>query len=233
MEYIKVEWPESQVIMNLSESQKQNYGVELSAENSYFIPKENYEEVMKAAQDADSKIVLYTDDESDWLSRESYRSCYDLADDEDVEGDPNDDENYYNWVYDCKSSYLEDMREALRRNPQDSPVIITGTVGSWFSKRAIMPAIVSSSDGDSNTWTAIRKCTSLSGDVSFTITLNKDDGSLEITVSHHDGTNCFTLRKVAKESWDLIDWLENEGEDDEHKYSDIVYTEFTSDEFEL
>ena len=175
----------------------------------------------------DNKLVLYADSDDDWLDKESYCACCDVPIEE-----VNDDA-FYDWVRSCKETYLEDMREALLENLPNEPVIIEGKVWTIKGMKEITPVIVTDDSRDSNVWAAIKKCSNVGGDANVTIALNTDTGALEIAVAHHDGTNSFTVRQINWISYGIVNWILAEGEDDEHKYSDIIYDEFTPDQFEL
>ena len=51
MGYIKISWPESQMIMELSEEEMDEYGIELGDDCSYFVPEEDYEEIYAIAEE--------------------------------------------------------------------------------------------------------------------------------------------------------------------------------------
>ena len=51
MGYIKISWPESQMIMELSDEEMDDYGIELGDDCSYFVPEEDYEEVYALAEE--------------------------------------------------------------------------------------------------------------------------------------------------------------------------------------
>ena len=50
MGYIKVFWPESQALMSLTEEDMDEYGIELGEDCSYFVPEEDYDEIMELAE---------------------------------------------------------------------------------------------------------------------------------------------------------------------------------------
>ena len=50
MGYIKVCWPESQALMELSEEDMDDYGIELGNDCSYFVPEEDYDEIYELAE---------------------------------------------------------------------------------------------------------------------------------------------------------------------------------------
>ena len=50
MGYIKISWPESQALMSLTDGDMDDYGIELGEDCSYFVPEEDYDEIMKLAE---------------------------------------------------------------------------------------------------------------------------------------------------------------------------------------
>lgn len=61
MGYIKVLWPESQALMSLTNEDMEDYGIELGEDCSYFVPEEDYDEIIELAE-------LRLDEES-WADR--------------------------------------------------------------------------------------------------------------------------------------------------------------------
>lgn len=51
MGYIKILWPESQALMSLTDEDMEVYGIELGEDCSYFVPEEDYDEIMELAED--------------------------------------------------------------------------------------------------------------------------------------------------------------------------------------
>ena len=51
MAYIKINWPESQMIMELSDEEMGKYGIELGDDCSYFVSEEDYDEVYALAEE--------------------------------------------------------------------------------------------------------------------------------------------------------------------------------------
>lgn len=45
MGYVRIDWPESQEYMRLTERQMEKYGIELGPDCSFLIPEDNIEEV--------------------------------------------------------------------------------------------------------------------------------------------------------------------------------------------
>lgn len=50
MGYIKVCWPDSQALMSLTDGDMEDYGIELGEDCSYFVPEEDYDEIMELAE---------------------------------------------------------------------------------------------------------------------------------------------------------------------------------------
>lgn len=51
MGYIRVPWPESQMLMELTEGDMEDYGIELGDDCSYFVPEEYYKEAYELAEE--------------------------------------------------------------------------------------------------------------------------------------------------------------------------------------
>ena len=51
MRYIKVIWPESQMFMELTDEEMDDYGIELGDNCSYFVPEEEYDEAYELAEE--------------------------------------------------------------------------------------------------------------------------------------------------------------------------------------
>ena len=49
--YIRIEWPESQYFMCLTDEEMEEYGIEFGDECSYLIPEDVYDEVEKLVQE--------------------------------------------------------------------------------------------------------------------------------------------------------------------------------------
>ena len=50
MSYIKISWPESQILMELNDADMEDYGIELGEDCSYFVPEEDLDEIMELAE---------------------------------------------------------------------------------------------------------------------------------------------------------------------------------------
>lgn len=167
-------------------------------------------------------VIIFDDDTcADWVNEEVYRECTDLEPDEEIDSD-----SYWSWVSDCIHSAWEDFKAAIRKHLDGNLCVITGNLGLWNGNPEIMPEICS------NTLEALERCFDIRGDHFETVAI-EEDGSLSVNVHHHDGCNCFTLRKVAKESEGLALYIQDYGEDEESKFSDIKFEKYNHEDFEL
>ena len=51
MGYVKVTWPDSQMFMELSDEEMDEYGIELGDDCSYFVPDDVYDEAYELAEE--------------------------------------------------------------------------------------------------------------------------------------------------------------------------------------
>ena len=57
MGYVKVSWPDSQMFMELTDEEMDEYGIELGDDCSYFVPEEDYEEAYELAEERMRKSI--------------------------------------------------------------------------------------------------------------------------------------------------------------------------------
>lgn len=176
---------------------------------------------MNTEQQESKSIVIFDDDPcGEWLSKEIYSECCDVPEEE-IE-----DDAYYDWVSCCLQTTWEDFKEAVKKHLDDHLCVVTGHLGLWNGSPEIEPEICC------DTLEALEKCFDIRGDHYETVAI-EEDGSLTVSVHHHDGCNSFTLRKVAPESEGLALYIQDYGEDEESKFSDIKYVKYAQEEFEL
>lgn len=48
--YVKVSWPDSQLLMGLTDEEMDEYGIELGDDCSYFVPEADYDEIFELAE---------------------------------------------------------------------------------------------------------------------------------------------------------------------------------------
>ena len=93
-------------------------------------------------------------------------------------------DEYYEWCADIvRENFEEDLDNIKDCKQYNVPVTITGTLGLWWGKPEIEPVEMDS------VYEAVKKCIG-GGDY---VEAYYNDGKIEVYVTHHDGTNCFTI----------------------------------------
>jgi hypothetical protein len=128
-------------------------------------------------------------------------------------------QEYYYWLSETVQSYTEDFFTNLRyMHDNETPVIVSGTLGLWDGVRQIYPVVFESTDYEQRSngkWAyknpallnAIEKC--ISGMDDFKVELV--EGEIIVHGYHHDGTNTFIINKISKKGMDPIMRAKEEG----------------------
>ena len=170
-------------------------------------------------------FVLYDSDPTeDWFSEEEYRECCGIPEDEEIDFD-----SYWCWVSDCLDNNWTMFKDAMEKHLSGTMCAVFGNVGRWDGDHEIIPELFC--DDDCPTLAAIKKCCDINGE-HFEMVSLEEDGTLSIQVHHHDGTDCFTLKKIVKDSEEDVRYLMHYGEDEEVKLENIKYGKYTLEEFE-
>lgn len=99
-------------------------------------------------------------------------------------GEPESDE-FYEWCHwNTQENFECDLDNIKECKEYDVPVVISGTLGLWWGKPEIEPVEMDS------VYKAIKKCMGQADYVEAFFT----DGVIEVHSTHHDGTNCFTIK---------------------------------------
>ena len=122
----------------------------------------------------------------------TYDEYVDYCIEEGIEyGEPNSME-FYDWceeeariTYDCNMENLTESEIA------DRTFVIEGTLGLWDGNHTINPIVVK------GIVPAINRCFGRDID-NIDVELDTKDGVIHVNASHHDGTNCFTLKMLNK-----------------------------------
>ena len=105
-----------------------------------------------------------------------------LVEEENIAKDIYDD-NFQMWVDDMIDmdwyNFLLDLKHQIG---YDTPCVVFGTVGRWNGNFEIAPTHLT-------VWEAINKCTS---EIQY-VTIELNDGVINIDASHHDGLNHYTI----------------------------------------
>lgn len=113
-------------------------------------------------------------------------------------------DDYWEWISETVNMYIDDFFTNVNCMKNDSPVIITGSLGLWNGRKEIYPMLIESSDPtpDSNgkvyfaekaLCKAIKKC--VTGMDDFKVEYS--EGVIVVHGYHHDGTNIFEIHKLS------------------------------------
>lgn len=98
---------------------------------------------------------------------------------------PDDSEDYWDEVYHQKELDWENFNDNIEYAHVGEPCMLMGSVGLWNGRRDIVPMLCDSISD------AIHKA--LSGNYDKEVTVELNDGHLDVYVSHHDGTHSFEI----------------------------------------
>jgi hypothetical protein len=173
----------------------------------------------------DTKTVLLDTRNSEYL----YEDYVDYCESNGLEVHEPFSQDYWDWVameieadYDCRMSCIDSNVDA------NDVFAITGCLGLWDGKKTICPVMVESMaegyrvNGEykrtyrSGLRLAIDKC--LNDIEYYTVEYDSERGCVEVTASHHDGTNCFEI-------WKLSEFGRNAMADADAEYEDYEVTQ--------
>jgi len=121
----------------------------------------------------------------------SYEDYVDYCEQMDETPDTENSIAFWDWCYEETNTNFEaDMDNIRFCDKYKVNVTIDGAIGAWDGNHEIEPVICD------NVAEAINKC--LSGNYDKIVRAYWDNGVIEVSVSHHDGTNCFTIRPTDK-----------------------------------
>jgi hypothetical protein len=113
-----------------------------------------------------------------------------------IEPGSEDSAEYYEWLMEETRIEWEDFRNNLQDSEwNNNKCMILGSLGLWDGRHTIEGVVCDS------LLEAIEKCIEKMND--WDIVLN--DGHLEITTYHHDGTNCFEIHLLSKRGEEEIE----------------------------
>ena len=148
-------------------------------------------------KETENKIVLYTNEIScyDELKKEYLEHCHI----NEIEPEENGEYAYHSFM--CDQMWMDFMSDTLPElEKQAEKFLMVGTSGTWQGRRA---------GGLVSTYlkTIISKFTEKLDNV--TITYDSADGSIELSGSHHDGSNYYTVYALNKRAERAIDAAES------------------------
>ena len=120
-----------------------------------------------------------------------------------------DSREYWDWVYQTRNDYYDDMLANLSWTKIDYPLMIIGQLGLWNGRPSIVPVPVKSEGYGRKFYSsdyvgyetpslkaAIKKC--CEGRDILDVDVHYEDGVIAVYAHHHDGCNCFYIRKLSK-----------------------------------
>lgn len=101
------------------------------------------------------------------------------------------EDSFWDWCQqETETNWEEDMYNIKESEKCNVPTIIEGSLGLWDGHHEIIPVECD------NMYDAIQKCLPRNYDYYADVIFDK--GFVNVNISHHDGTNCFTLRPKDK-----------------------------------
>lgn len=151
-----------------------------------FVEEENYREDFKA-----------------WAEDEGYTVKDDTAYDED--GD--EVETLYDYAVRQISYDTEDFWNGLHTVKDSSYIdyyVVTGSLGLWNGRHSIYPKTFD------NLYDALSACAT----DAYDIVVKYNNNVIEFECHHHDGVNCFEIRNISYETYDKINWWDDDKDGD-------------------
>ena len=119
----------------------------------------------------------------------SYKDYLEYCEEEGIQAEDEDSIEFYEWCEDeARINFDADLENIRFYEGYKIPVVITGTLGLWWGHPEIEPVRTES------VYDALERCFRGCDHV----TVEFDNGRIEVSASHHDGTNCFTIRALSK-----------------------------------
>ena len=130
--------------------------------------------------------LLTTEIDTEAFSREDYEEFCE------VNGmEPGDESDFFDYcAEETQVNYEADMDNIEACKEYNVPVVVTGTLGLWWGHPEITPQRYESVAD------AINDCVVRSDCHDVLVEFN--DGAIDVYASHHDGTNCFTIKALSK-----------------------------------
>ena len=119
----------------------------------------------------------------------TYDEYLDFCEANDIEPGSDTSLEFYDWcAEEANINWEDDMCCIKACKEYGVPVLITGTLGLWWGRPEIEPV------RQESVYEAIQKC--MGG--ADTVTVEWEDGQINVYAGHHDGCNCFTIKALSK-----------------------------------
>lgn len=130
--------------------------------------------------------LLTTEIDTNAYTREDYEEWCEINDLE-----PGDEDDFFDYcAEETQANYEADMSNIESCKEYNIPVVLEGTLGLWWGRPVITPERYES------VAEAIQKC--IIGSDCHDVLVEYEDGVINVYASHHDGTNCFTIKALSK-----------------------------------
>lgn len=135
--------------------------------------------------------IMTTEIDTDGFDRTDYEEWC-----EDMGIDPGDDSDFFDWcAEETQTNYEADMENIKSCKQYNVPCIVTGSLGLWDGRHEIRAKRFES------VYDAVMACM---GDFDNTTVARYEDGRIGVTVSHHDGRNCFEIVALSKKGIEKV-----------------------------
>lgn len=137
-------------------------------------------------------------DNYDFSYTEMYNDFVEWCKFNDIDHTQYDDESefFHNWVWETLNQDWEDFKINLKYDKENkNDYLVVGEIGRWDGRREIQPQRFDTLSK------AIMACC---GSCDY-ISIDEENGVINITAIHHDGRNYFSIHKLNKRSWGIDD----------------------------
>jgi len=111
--------------------------------------------------------------------------------------------SFAEWVGNCISDDVENFWSGLCRVKNGSHIdyyVVTGSLGLWHGRR----------NGICETFNSLYDALSKCATDAYSIVVKCDGNKISFDCVHHDGKNCFEIRRLSYDDYDKIRWWDDE-----------------------
>ena len=126
-----------------------------------------------------------------------------IKDDDAYDCDGNLVKSLYEFAQDCIEGQSEDFWDGLLKVKDSCYIdyyVVTGSLGLWDGRHG---GICETFD---NLYDALSKCAT----DAYDIVVKYENNAIEFECHHHDGVNCFEIRNISSETYDKINWWDDD-----------------------
>lgn len=137
--------------------------------------------------------------------------------DNDIDATPYDEysDKFHQWIYDTLSMEWDDMLLNLKYDKNNNvDCVVTGTLGLWDGRHNI----------DTKHFPTLEKAIYACITNCEYIVITEEEGVINVTATHHDGTNYFEIHKLNAKGYDA--YCESDNDLNNEKYFDKFVIEW-------